>query len=120
MAVSAWRCDDCGPVPPLRFSERVDREAIEAVAARAAGGVPVWCPWPLPTGWLVTGIGWAGDDRDGASASLLAVSGPAPLHGGPADLLIVAEQPGVGLGNRYAGLVGADPGEDLQARVPHA
>ena len=24
--------------------------------------VPVWLPWPLPQGWLVTGFAHAGDD----------------------------------------------------------
>jgi len=28
--------------------------------------VPVWAPWPLPHGWLVTGFLTVGDDRSGA------------------------------------------------------
>src|SRR5262249_16167320 len=72
--------------------------------------VPIWCPWPLPSGWLVTGLGWAGDERSGAHATALACSGPAPLHGGPADLVLVAEEPGVGLGNRLARPPGGGPG----------
>jgi hypothetical protein len=62
---------------------------------------------------MVTGVGWAGDDRDGARATAVACSGPAPL-GGPGDVLLVAEEPGVGLGNRYAGLAGPDPGPYLE------
>jgi hypothetical protein len=74
-------------------------------------------------GWLVTGLGWAGDDRTGAHATAVACSGPAPLRGGPADLLLVAEEPGVGLGNRLAGLPGCDPGGRLAGvagDAPHA
>jgi hypothetical protein len=40
---------------------------------------------------------------------VLALAGPSPL-GGPADLLLVAEEPGVGLGARYAGIPSLDPG----------
>ncbi len=81
--------------------------------------VPVWLPWPLPVGWLVTGFTAAGDERDGARASAVALSGPNPL-GGPADLLIVAEEPGVGLGAGLAGLVGPDPGDHFATQAPAA
>ena len=64
--------------------------------------VPVWVPWPLPQGWLVTGFTGAGDERSGTAGRAVALSGPNPL-GGPADLLIVAEEPGVGLGAGLAG-----------------
>lgn len=75
----------------------------------------MWCPWPLPIGWLVTGVGWAGDDRDGTQATAVALTGPAPVGSGPADVVFVAERPGVGLGNRLAGLPGSDPGGYLDA-----
>jgi hypothetical protein len=66
--------------------------------------------WPPPTGWVVTGLAHAGDERTGARATLLACSGPAPL-GGVGDVVLVAEEPGIGLGARFAGLPGPDPGE---------
>ena len=47
------------------------------------------------------------------------MSGPAPL-GGPAEFLLVAEEPGVGLGAAYAGLPGPDPGADFDHDAPHA
>ena len=75
--------------------------------------MPLWCPWPLPTGWTVTGVAWAGDDRSGVSRDGLACSGPAPFGDGPADVVLVAEEPGVGLGARLAGLPGPDPGPAL-------
>ncbi|GAA5077057.1 hypothetical protein HNP84_003640 [Thermocatellispora tengchongensis] len=81
--------------------------------------VPVWLPWPLPPGWLVAGFAEAGDDRRGAGASVVAVAGPSVLHG-PADLLIVAEEPGVGLGAGLAGIDGPDPGAGFGEGPPHA
>jgi hypothetical protein len=79
--------------------------------------MPLWCPWPLLTGWTVTGVAWAGDDRVGVRATAMALSGPAPLSDGPADLVLVAEQMGVGLGTRFAGISGTDPGPALQEAV---
>jgi hypothetical protein len=74
--------------------------------------VPVWMPWPLPNGWLFTGIAHVGDDRSGIRAAAVACSGPGPL-GGPGELVLVAEELGVGLGARYAGLPGPDPGPSV-------
>ena len=81
--------------------------------------VPVWVPWPLPQGWLVSGFTGAGDERTGRRGSAVALSGPNPL-GGPADLLIVAEEPGVGLGAGLAGLPGPDPGDGFASGQPNA
>jgi hypothetical protein len=39
---------------------------------------------------------------------------------GPADMLIIAEEPGVGLGAAFAGLDGPDPGEGFDAGPPNA
>ena len=39
----------------------------------------------------------------------LACSGPTPFSDGPADVLLIAEEPGVGLGAHFAGLAGPDP-----------
>lgn len=111
-----WRCDDCGPVPPLHVARHIGPEILQTAVDRLGAGptaVPLWCPWPLPAGWTVTGVGWAGDDRTGVRATAVACSGPAPLGGGPADLVLVAEEPGVGLGNRFAGMPGIDPGPFL-------
>lgn len=81
--------------------------------------MPVWLPWPLPHGWLVTGFTGAGDERTGLRGSAIALSGPHPL-GGPADMVIVAEEPGVGLGAGLAGLPGPDPGAGFAVGPPHA
>lgn len=80
--------------------------------------VPVWLPWPLPPGWLVTGFAGAGDERTGLRGCAVALSGPNPL-GGPADLVTVAEEPGVGLGAGLAGLPGPDPGGGFASGQAH-
>lgn len=114
---SAWLCDAHGAVHPLQPVVQPTAELLHSVAASAA--VPVWLPWPLPRGWLVTGLASAGDERTGARASAVACSGPAPL-GGVGELLLIAEEPGVGLGARFAGLTGPDPGSVPDERAADA
>jgi hypothetical protein len=104
---SDWRCEEHGAVPPFHVAHQVGQEILDI--ARQRVGVPLWLPWPPLPDWTVTGIGWAGDERAPASATALACSGPAPL-GGVADVVLVAEEPGVGLGARFAGIAGPDPG----------
>lgn len=93
-----------GPVQPYFAAHP---EAL--VQLRTTAIVPVWSPRPLLHGWTMGGLGYCGDARRGATATLLALAGPSPL-GGPADLVLVAEEPGVGLGARMAGLGTVDPG----------
>lgn len=114
---SSWQCELHGSVYPLHVMSRPGPEALDHVVALAR--VPVWLPWPLPTGWVVTGLGYAGDDRSDGRAVVVACSGPSPV-GGPGDLVLVAEEPGVGLGARYAGLPGPDPGAGFDLGPPHA
>jgi hypothetical protein len=114
---SAWRCDLHGEVHPLLPAFRPCREGLDGLLRTA--GVPVWLPWPLPAGWLVTGFAGAGDERTGVRASAVALSGPNPL-GGPADMLVVAEEPGVGLGASLAGLASVDPGPGFATAPPIA
>ena len=114
---SAWQCDVHGAVHPVQPVVQPTGELVHSVATAAA--VPVWAPWPLPRGWLVTGLVSAGDDRTGARGTALACSGPAPL-GGVAELVVVAEEPGVGLGARFAGIDGPDGGAIPVERAPDA
>jgi hypothetical protein len=65
----------------------------------------------------------AGDAHSGTVATVLACSGPNPLPLGgvddlQADLLLVAEQPGVGLGAHLAGLADVDPGDAVGQGPP--
>jgi hypothetical protein len=114
---SAWRCDRHGEIQPLSLARMPTLDGLHVLAGQAR--VPVWLPWPLPDGWLVTGFTGAGDERTGTTASVLALTGPNPL-GGPAEMLIVAEEPGVGLGAGLAGLPGPDPGAGFAACQPAA
>jgi hypothetical protein len=105
---SAWSCARHGEVAPYNVLTHTGPDAVEYVTGSA--GVPFWLPHGLAPGWVCSGFAYAGDDRSGARATVTAMSGPSPL-GGPADLLIIAEEPGIGLGARHAGLPEADPGE---------
>jgi hypothetical protein len=114
----SWQCDAHGTVQPLQPVIPPSVEALDVVVHRAQ--VPVWMPWPLPVGWLFAGVANAGDDRSGGRATAVACSGPGPL-GGFGELVLVAEELGVGLGARYAGIEGPDPGPDICADgPPHA
>jgi hypothetical protein len=84
-----------------------------------AAAVPTWLPWPLPAGWLVTGFTGAGDDRSGTRGCVVALSGPNPA-GGLAEMLVISEEPGLGLGAGFAGLPGPDPGEGFATGSPVA
>lgn len=122
---SQWWCHTCGPVQPMHHVARLGTPVVESIATRAARfGVPVWCLWPLPAGWLMTGLAWVGEDKGSIAATAVACSGPTPLGDGPADVVLVAEEPGVGLGARIAGLPGPDLGPDLAGKAntatPHA
>jgi len=114
---SAWQCDLHGEIDPLRPAGRPSPEALAGLVKSAK--VPVWVPWPLPRGWLVTGFSGAGDERTGARGTVVALSGPNPV-GGPADLLLIAEEPGVGLGAGLSGLTGPDPGAEFASGPSHA
>ena len=105
---SAWRCPQHGAVAPYSVLAHTGPEAVAHVVGRP--GVPLWLASGLPPGWVCSGFACAGDDRSGARATVTAMSGPSPL-GGPAELFVIAEEPGIGLGSRHAGLAAPDPGD---------
>ncbi|CAB4929894.1 MAG: hypothetical protein F2825_09985 [Actinobacteria bacterium] len=109
---SSWECADHGPVSALWSAvARPTGEAVRQLAGAPEGGVPLWSPLPLPGGWTLGGLGTATDPRTGvARATATAFGGPSPL-GGPADLVVVAEEPGTGLGARVAGRPDVEPGD---------
>src|SRR6202049_3343395 len=55
-------------------------------------------------------------DRDGLRALVRHAAVPAWL----ADMLLISEEPGVGLGARFAGIAGPDPGQGFATGTPHA
>ncbi|MFI7272517.1 DUF6758 family protein [Streptomyces sp. NPDC049879] len=110
-----WQCAAHGAVHPVQPVVPPSVGALAVVVERTR--VPVWMPWPLPVGWLFSGVACAGDDRGGGRATAVACTGPGPL-GGPGELVLVAEEPGVGLGAHYAGIPGPDPGPRLRTGRP--
>ena len=114
---AAWHCRLHGAVFPLRTGYSLSKDGLWALVMDAV--VPAWLPWPLPAAWLVTGFAGAGDDLTGSHACVVALSGPNPV-GGPADMLLISEEPGMGLGARFAGLTGPDPGAGFATGLPHA
>lgn len=116
-APTGWTCCVHGAVTPLQPFVQPTAELLNFLSAHSR--IPVWLPWPLPHGWIVTGAGHAGSKSEGVRATVIACGGPDPL-GGAGELLIVAEEPGVGLGARYAGLPGPDPGTAFGRGGPHA
>ena len=110
----------------LRLARRGPPAAacLQPVPERSGGAAPHgWraslAALSAPVGWLVTGFAGAGDERTGTRASAVALTGPNPL-GGPAEMLVVAEEPGVGLGAGLAGLDGVDPGAGFASAPPAA
>src|ERR1700685_4224407 len=87
---SAYHCDQHGQVHPLRSGLSPSPEGLYGVLQGAE--VPVWVPWPLPPGWLVTGFATAGDERTGTRGCSVALSGPNPV-GGPAELVLISDEP---------------------------
>ncbi|HZY26675.1 MAG TPA: DUF6758 family protein [Jiangellaceae bacterium] len=113
---SRWSCRIHGDVYPLQPITAPSARLARQLGERSA--VPLWLSWPMPRGWVVGAILHAGDEVSGVRATGVVTSGPNPM-GGPADLMLVAEEPGVGLGARFAGVEGADPGAAVQ-QEPHA
>lgn len=112
---SDWRCDRHGAISPLASITTMSQELLAQVVEEA--GVPVWLPWPLPTAWVITGAVAAGREGGPSLATAMALSGPG-ARGGPGELVIVSEEPGVGLGAGYAGLPGPDAGAAVLSEPP--
>jgi hypothetical protein len=119
---SSWLCDEHGEITPVGPAQAPSPKLLHQLARESL--VPIWVPRPMPEGWLLSGLCWAGDDASGTLASVVAVSGPHPIpevadEEPGADLVFVAEQPGVGLGAHLAGLHAVDAGPLLQDKVEH-
>jgi hypothetical protein len=106
-----WRCLDHGAITPLWRPSGADYGAL-AEHLTLAGMVPTLVPWPLAPGWSVTDFGTvAGAEEDGR-ASFVTCSGPSEPDG-VVELIVVSEEPGVGLGSRCAGVRHTDPGAEI-------
>jgi hypothetical protein len=103
---SSWRCSRHGPTLPLTEFGHLDPSTIDHINEHA--DVPLWFPDPVPRGWQLCGLAGVGDSRSGLRATVASFRGPAPL-GGVGEWLIVAEEPGIGLGAAYAGSQQTEP-----------
>lgn len=108
-------CPSHGVQPPLWRPEAASYDAFTAHLQRAAG-FPTYLPWPMGSGWRVSDFGVVAGD-DGPAATVTCVSGTTGPDG-RVDVLVVVEEPGVGLGGRCAGLDGTDPGADFGQGPP--
>jgi len=105
----AWTCDAHGVVEPLHPA--LPAEAYHLSDAASSSAVPVWVPRPIPSGWALSGVRRTGGT--GASRAVaVALMGPG-ITARQAELVIAAEEPGVGLGASFAGLDSTDPGPEF-------
>ena len=115
-SAAGWECLDHGRVEPLWRPKEVSYDAF-ADHLRASTAVPTYLPWPLSPGWQVTDFACVGAEPEKSSATMTCCSGTSALDG-PVDVLVVTEEPGVGLGARIAGTGAPDPGADVHAGQP--
>ena len=80
---------------------------------------PLWTPWPVPFGWTFGRFAHAAP-RDGAgSATVASWTGTDPF-GDPAELVLVCEEAGAGVGSHFAGLSMSYPSKGVGEGPPHA
>lgn len=75
-------------------------------------GLPTWLPWPLPLGWQVTDFGSVSDGVRAPQASFASCGGPLDVDG-TVEIVVVTEEPGVGLAARCGGVPHTDPGREV-------
>lgn len=111
----AFSCPEHGPVPPLWRPPESSYDGFAEHLGRV-DGFPTYLPWPLSPGWSVTDFAAVGRP-DRPRATMTCSSGTSELDG-PVDVLVVAEEPGTGLGARVAGIPYGDPGGDIGEGPP--
>lgn len=112
-----WHCDLHGAVHPVQPVLSPSSTALAEVIAHSQ--VPLWLPWPLPNEWRFSGVAYAGDPHTGARATVVAATGPS-VFGGQGDMMLIAEEMGIGIGARFAGIAGPDPGPIFEDTVADA
>ena len=105
---SQWWCGADGAVAPL--GEVAEPSIFDMLAHLNGLAFPTWVPWPMPAHWSLAGVARAGDPD--VQATVSAYVAPNPVEG-VADLVVVCEEPGVGLGARFAGAPGVDVGREI-------
>lgn len=115
---SEWVCRDHGPIVPLWLARAPDYDGF-AEHLQLAGSMPTLMPWPLPPGWSVGDFGSVTVPGEDCRATYTSCTGSSDLDG-VVELTLVAEEPGVGLGARCAGVSRTDPGAEIGDGPAHA
>jgi hypothetical protein len=113
-----WSCLDHGDIVPLWRPGAASYESM-AEHLRRCVRFPTLLPWPMSTGWRITDFGCVSMPGSTPRASLVSCAGISDPDG-LVELTVVAEEPGVGLGARCAGVDHTDPGAELGEGPPHA
>jgi len=109
-------CPRHGAQPSLWRPEQASYEAFAAHLARAPD-FPTYLPWPMGSGWRVSDFGVVAESSGRPVATVTCCTGTTDPDG-RVDVLVVAEETGVGLGGRCAGLAGSDPGDGFGLGPP--
>ena len=107
---SAWSCPEHGAVAALWRPAEASYDGFAELLG-LSDDFPVYLPWPLSPGWSVTDFAVVGGPAR-PRATMTCCSGTSELDG-PVDVIVVAEEPGTGLGARIAGTRHTDPGADV-------
>lgn len=111
-----WACGEHGPVAPLWRPQEASYDEFTRHLGRTPS-FPTYLPWPLGPGWRVADFALVGAAPDEATATLTCASGMSALDG-EVEVVVVAEEPGVGLGSRVAGTTASDPGGEIGQGPP--
>ncbi len=108
-----------------------DRLTVVDPFAAVIGGeingllIPLWTPWPVPFGWTFGGFAYGGGrpgqgDREARGAATVACWSGTDPFGDPAELVLVCEEAGAGVGSHFAGLAMTYPSPGVGEGPPHA
>jgi hypothetical protein len=116
-ADGSWHCPEHGQLLPLWRPGAASYDGF-AEHLTTAAAFPTYVPWPMSPGWHVTDFGVVAG-KGGAVATVSCCSGTSELDGA-VDVLVVSEEPGIGIGGRCAGFRSAHPGPEVGEGPPTA
>ncbi len=89
----------------------------DAVVSVGRVGAPLWTPWPIPDGWTFAGFAHTQSARRPTTVTSWTARDP---FGDPTEILLVCEEPGDGVGARFAGVPLDYPTAEVGVGPPHA